>query len=117
MNFKELHIKQCYESGIDDIVEDYYIPVLEAAVKYDRIAGFFSSTSLAVAARGISDFITNGGRMRLITSPRLNADDIEIVKKIASDDSSLSPDDFGLNLDNIENEFEKNHVKALGWMR
>lgn len=116
MNFKELHIKQCYESGIDDIVEDYYIPVLEAAVKYDRIAGFFSSTSLAVAARGISDFITNGGRMRLITSPRLNADDIEIVKKIASDDSSLSPDDFGLNLDNIENEFEKNHVKALGWM-
>ena len=116
MNFKELHIKQCYESGIDDIVEDYYIPVLEAAVKYDRIAGFFSSTSLAVAARGISDFITNGGRMRLITSPRLNADDIEIVKKIASDDSSLSPDDFGLNLDNIENGFEKNHVKALGWM-
>ncbi|MBO4568198.1 MAG: DEAD/DEAH box helicase family protein [Bacteroidales bacterium] len=116
MNFKELHIKQCYESGIDDIVEDYYIPVLEAAVKYDRIAGFFSSTSLAVAARGIADFITNGGKMRLITSPRLNADDIEIVRKIASDDSSLNPDDFGLNLDNLENEFEKNHVKALGWM-
>ena len=116
MSFKELHIKSCYESGIDDIIEDYYVPVLGASVQYDRIAGFFSSTSLAVAARGIADFIVNGGKMRLITSPRLNGEDIEIVKKIVENDPSLNPSDFGLNLDNLENEFEKNHVKALGWM-
>jgi superfamily II DNA or RNA helicase len=116
MSFKDLHIKPCYESGVDDIIEDYYVPVLGAAVQYDRIAGFFSSTSLAVAARGIADFIVNGGRMRLITSPRLNGEDIEIVKKIVANDSSLSPSELGLDLDNLENEFEKNHVKALGWM-
>lgn len=116
MNFKDLHIKPCYESGIDDIIEDYYVPVLGASVRYDRIAGFFSSTSLAVAARGVADFITNGGRMRLITSPRLNGEDIEIVKKIVENDSSLSLFDFGIDLNNLENEFEKNHVKALGWM-
>lgn len=116
MSFKDLHIKSCYESGIDDIIEDYYVPVLGVAVQYDRIAGFFSSTSLAVAARGIADFIANGGRMRLITSPRLNGEDIEIVKKIVENAPSLSPLDFGLDLDNLENEFEKNHVKALGWM-
>lgn len=116
MSFKDLHIKPCYESGIDDIIEDYYVPVLGSAIRYDRIAGFFSSTSLAVAARGIADFIVNGGRMRLITSPRLNGEDIEIVKKIVADDTSLMPSDFGLDLDNIENEFERNHVKALGWM-
>lgn len=116
MNFKELYIKPCYESGIDDIIEDYYVPVLGAAMHYDRIAGFFSSTSLAVAARGIADFIVNGGRMRLITSPRLNKEDIEIVRKIVANDSSLALSDFGLDLDNLESEFEKNHVKALGWM-
>ena len=116
MSFKDLHIKPCYESGIDDIIEDYYVPVLGASVQYDRIAGFFSSTSLAVAARGVSDFIANGGKMRLITSPRLNGEDIEIVKKIVDNDASLNPSDFGLDLDNLENEFEKNHVKALGWM-
>lgn len=116
MNFKDLPIKPCYESGVDDIIEDYYVPVLGSAVHYDRIAGFFSSTSMAVAARGIADFIVNGGRMRLITSPRLNEEDIEILKKIVSDDSSLKPSDFGLDLDNLENEFEKHHVKALGWM-
>lgn len=116
MSFKDLHIKPCYESGVDDIIEDYYVPVLGAAMRYDRIAGFFSSTSLAVAARGIADFIVNGGRMRLITSPRLNKEDIDIVKKIVTDDASLKPSDFGIDLNNLENEFERNHVKALGWM-
>lgn len=116
MSFKDLLIKPCYESGIDDIIEDFYVPVLGASIRYDRIAGFFSSTSLAVAARGIADFIVNGGKMRLITSPKLNGEDIEIVKKIVSDDSSLTLSEFGIDLDNLENEFEKNHVKALGWM-
>ncbi len=92
------------------------MPVLGAAVQYDRIAGFFSSTSLAVAARGVADFIAQNGKMRLITSPRLSGEDIEIVKKIVDNDASLKMSDFGLDLDNLENEFEKNHVKALGWM-
>ena len=116
MNFKELNIKPCYESGVDDIIEDYYVPVLGASVHYDRIAGFFASSSMAVAARGLSEFIQNGGKMRLITSPRLNSDDLEVVRKIAENSEDLSLKDFGIDTDNLEVEFEKNHVKALGWM-
>ena len=80
MSFKDIHIKSCYESGIDDLIEDYYVPVLGEAKSYDRIAGFFASSSLAVAARGLSAFIENGGKMRLITSPRLNKDDFDIFE-------------------------------------
>ena len=116
MNFKDLNIKSCYESGIDDIIEDYYIPVLGASVQYDRIAGFFSSSSLAVAARGLANFIAQKGKMRLITSPRLNSEDAEIIKRITNDDNSLKIEDFGIDFSSIESEFEKNHVKALGWM-
>ena len=116
MSFKDLDIKSCYESGVDDIIQDYYVPILGAAVQYDRIAGFFSSTSLAVAARGVADFISNGGKMRLITSPRLNREDIEIIKKISENSSQLDLSDFGIELSDLEDEFEKNHVKALGWM-
>ena len=54
--------------------------------------------------------------MRLITSPRLNKDDFDIVEKVASDYSNLTLSDFGIDLDHLENEFERNHVKALGWM-
>ena len=107
MNFKELNIKPCYESGVDDIIEDYYVPVLGASVHYDRIAGFFASSSMAVAARGLSEFIQNGGKMRLITSPRLNSDDLEVVRKIAENSEDLSLRDFGIDTDNLETEFEK----------
>lgn len=116
MNFKDLHIKSCYESGIDNIIEDFYIPVLGTAVKYDRIAGFFSSASLAIAARGAADFIAHSGKMRLITSPRLNPEDAEIIKSVSSGSPTLDASSFGIKLDEIENEFERNHVKALGWM-
>lgn len=116
MNFRDLAIKACYESGVDNIIEDYYVPVLGASVHYDRIAGFFSSSSLAIAARGLSDFIANGGKMRIITSPRLNNEDINVVKKIAENSATLKLTDFGVDVNNLENEFESNHVKALGWM-
>ena len=68
MNYTELTIKSCYESGVDNIIEDFYEPVLSLSVKYDRIAGFFSSSSLAIASRGMANFIRNGGTMRLICS-------------------------------------------------
>lgn len=116
MNYTDIDIKTCYESGIDDIVEDFYEPVLGASVKYDRIAGFFSSSSLAVAARGMEKFIGNNGKMRLIASPKLNADDAEMIKSVTEDANNLTLESFGINLNNIENEFVSNHVKALGWM-
>ncbi|MCQ2218754.1 MAG: DEAD/DEAH box helicase family protein [Paludibacteraceae bacterium] len=115
MDYKELNIKSCYESGIDDIIQDFYIPVLDTSCAYDRIAGFFSSSALAVVARGLSGFISNKGHMRLICSPILNQDDANAIQQIA--DSDEIPSQYiEMDLDNIESEFEKDHVKALGWM-
>ena len=116
MSFKELNIKSCYESGIDDIIEDFYVPVLSEAVQYDRIAGFFSSSALAIASRGLHDFIKHQGKMRIITSPILNSDDAAIIEKITNSPDSIELEDLGMFVDNIEDEFESNHVKALGWM-
>lgn len=36
---------------VDRPLEAFYIPSLSCAVRYDRIAGFFSSYALAVAAQ------------------------------------------------------------------
>lgn len=112
MSFKELDIKTCYESGVNDIVEEFYVPMLSNSVRYDRIAGFFSSTSLAVAAKGLERFIKNGGKMRLIASPVLDPDDYEMMGRVIKGDLS----GLNLRLDSIHNEFEKNHIQALGWM-
>jgi superfamily II DNA or RNA helicase len=87
-----------------------------ASIAYDRIAGFFSSSSLAIAARGLYGFIHNNGKMRLITSPILSNDDAEIIKKVTDAPDTLTEVDLGINLTDICNEFVDNHVKALGWM-
>lgn len=116
MSFKSLDIKPSYESGIGDIVQDFYEPVLNDAVLYDRISGFFTSTSLAVAARGMCNFIKNGGIMRLITSPIMSTDDIKIIEQLIEKKGEIKSKDLGLDLDSLEDVFISDHVKAFGWL-
>jgi len=39
-----------------DILYDFYIPALKRSVRYDRVAGYFRSSSLAAASQGFSAF-------------------------------------------------------------
>ena len=116
MGFRELEIKACYESGIDDIIEEFYEPVLGEAVQYDRIAGFFSSSSLAIVSRGLYGFIKNKGKMRLITSPILGREDAQVIEEYISGDFSNLMMNFSSDLEKLQDEFAQNHVKALGWL-
>ena len=63
MSFLDLDIQPSYETlGACDPVAEFYIPVLSKSVEYDRSVGFFSSASLALAARGIAGLIKNRER-------------------------------------------------------
>ena len=101
MSFRDINIRACYESGTCDIIEEFYEPLLMSAVSYDRIAGFFSSTSLAIASRGLYGLIKNNGKMRLITSPILSPDDADIIKKATECPDELTEIDLGLDLSSI----------------
>lgn len=62
-----------------DILHDFYIPVLKRAVKYDRMAGYFRSSSLAAASCGFTAFIENGSKMRLIMGADVTAEDAQAI--------------------------------------
>ena len=115
MNFKTLPIREFYDSDEDDILNDFYIPVLSNAVKYDRLAGYFSSTSLAVSAKGMARFIQNGGKMRLVTCIQLSEQDRQAIE-----DGISKPEDILANT--IMDEFDMaddircDYVAALAWM-
>lgn len=117
MSFKEIEseIKNTYNSANSDIVNDFYNKVLSESVRYDRISGFFSSTSLAIAARGIDKFIKNNGHMRLLCGAQLSDEDVESIKN-ADDLKNLIDEKFLKDYNSIEDELIKNHVKLLGWM-
>lgn len=51
---------QCkYAPEDGDLVRLFYVPALEAAVRYDRLTGYFSASALAFAARGIEGLVRN----------------------------------------------------------
>ncbi|MFN4337417.1 MAG: restriction endonuclease subunit R, partial [Candidatus Nitrosocaldus sp.] len=75
MGLRELLIRPAYDSSLDDILNEFYIPVLSNSKYYKRITGFFSSNSLAIALRGISKFIVNKGKMRMISGAKLSKSD------------------------------------------
>lgn len=116
MSLKDVEINSTYETGQNDPVNCFLVPVLTSALSYDRLAGFFSSSSLAVAARGIAGLIKNGGKMRLIVSPKLHKEDTEIIRAVINDPEKSITQELIIELDNIQNDFEKDHLSALGWM-
>ena len=60
---------------------EFYNLVLPCTKIYKRAVGFFSSTSFLEISYGILSLVKNDGKMQLITSPRLNEDDVEAIKK------------------------------------
>ena len=103
-----------------NIINDFYVPLLKNAVRYDRKTGFFSSTILAAASQGFSEFCNQeNSKIRLITGVRLypkdvetienptNSELLEIISRILTEkmDESLSAPDF-----------EKERLAGLAWM-
>ncbi|MEM5854677.1 MAG: restriction endonuclease subunit R, partial [Candidatus Aenigmatarchaeota archaeon] len=113
MSFQELELKSSYDSEEDDILNDFYIPVLTRAKKYYRLAGFFSSSALAVAAKGIAPFIQNGGLMRLIVGATLSKQDVEAIKQGHEEPEKVLSKIMIKSLDDIYEELVRDHVRAL----
>jgi len=81
LDLRALSIKVTYRSVDSDILNEFYIPCLQNSVLYKRAVGYFTSASLAEAARGLVGLVKNGGRMLLVASPRLTEEDKEKIKK------------------------------------
>lgn len=62
-----------------DVLHDFYIPSLQRAVRYDRVAGYFRSTSLAAASQGYTAFLHHNGKMRLIAGADMQLQDVAAI--------------------------------------
>lgn len=82
MSFKDLDIKTSYTScGENGIAPAFIVPVLKQTRLYQRCSGFFSSGVFEPILKGIIPFARNKGKIQLITSPILSAEDIEAIKE------------------------------------
>lgn len=113
MGFKDIEIKEEYRSNVDNVARDFYYPVLQNAVTYDRAVGFFSSTALIAIADGLFPFIKKGGKMRIIASPKLSKEDIEAIEKGYELREKIIENAVIRELYKPENHSENNRLKLL----
>lgn len=79
MSLKDIGLKTEYRSLLDNVIKDFYIPVLRQSVLYKRAVGYFSSSALLELSAGICGLVENGGTIQLIASPRLTVEDVEAI--------------------------------------
>ena len=81
MGLQDTPIKNEYRSLIDNVVQDFYLPLLKEATTYKRAVGFFSSSSLVEISKGIATMASKGGKIQIVASPYLSDEDIEAIQK------------------------------------
>ncbi|RVU83646.1 DEAD/DEAH box helicase [Leucothrix sargassi] len=79
------HLKYVYHSDEDDLLNEFYIPVLSCSDAYDRAVGYFSSTMLAYALEGLDRFVENNGLMRLVIGEEVTDEEYEIISSSGLD--------------------------------
>lgn len=119
MSFNDIkdNLKTSYNSARTgaNLVDEFYGPVLSNAIRYDRISCYFNSTSLAIASRGISNFIERGGHMRLICGNHLTPKDAHILENVELLKDYVD-EKFIKDYESLEEGFKKDYIRLLGWM-
>ena len=54
MGYESLNLLRGYKTNKNDVVQEFYLPVLKQSVLYKRAVGFFSSTALIELSKGIA---------------------------------------------------------------
>lgn len=81
MSLRDHRVKSEYRSLIDNVVQDFYLPLLSEASIYKRAVGFFSSSALVELSKGIAAMAERGGKIEIVASPYLSEEDIEAIKQ------------------------------------
>ncbi len=79
MSLKDVKVEKVYRNLSNDVINEFYIPVLRETVLYKRAVGFFNSSALYEIATGLQNLILNNGKIQLIVSPKLEEDDVKAI--------------------------------------
>lgn len=85
-------------------------------MEYNRVSGYFTSSSLAVAAKGIAGLIKNGGHLHLVTSAMLQKRDIDAIIEGTTNLTDALELSLSSSLQELEDRISNNHLRAMGWM-
>jgi len=116
MSFDGINLKGRYKPETDNIIEDFFDPILTESKTYYRVAGFFSSGVIKSLSRGLSSFIKNNGKIKLIVSIELSEKDIEVMNMGYNEDKKILERKLFEKWGDIETVLKNDYLEALAWM-
>jgi DNA phosphorothioation system restriction enzyme len=116
VSLSDLPLRNQYRSDRHNLLQDFYIPCLARAVIYDRAVGFFSSTSLALAAQGLTAFVQAGGKMRLVASPKLSPEDIAAIEQGLKQRETTIAETLQQELEQPFEQVISDRLACLAWL-
>lgn len=116
-SLRELPSAPKFDTSTHQVMELFYVPALMRSVSYDRGVGFFTSAWMRLAAAGLAGLAENGGRARIIASPKLEPEDAAALAEGAEAlrDKTLRVT-LQRSLDELESALETETLAAIAWM-
>lgn len=116
-SFRDLELPRVIDTANTEFISEFYTPLLSRADRYDRGVGFFSSSWIESAARGMADLAENGGVARWITSPILGEGDWEAIKQgMEAQTDEVLKKSLEEQITNLRYDLEYHTRNTIAWM-
>ena len=112
------NLKLNVNSDDDDLLEDLLVPLLKQSITYDRAVGYFSANIFKIAAEGLSVFVKNKGKIRLIVGNFINIKDYDAlnVKPQEKDIFKKTDEELVEYFESINDDLHNFRIDCLSWL-
>ena len=114
MGLKDIDFKLVYNTSENNLIEEFFKPALSKSIEYKRGVGYFTSGWLKYNSQGLAKFLKNGGKIKFITSPILDKNDIEALK--GNYNEEIINEKLLEDINQLERTLESEYRNLLGWL-
>lgn len=117
MSLRDLPTETELGTSTSRLIEQFYAPALSKSVSYDRGVGYFTSAWLRMAADGLVQLAANGGKARILASPKLDPDDCAaIIRGVDARGNVQLLNSLKEAISELSADLSSNTLVALAWM-
>ena len=117
MGLRELQTTPHFTTSTVQVLDQFYVPALKRSVSYDRGVGYFTSNWLRLAATGLAALAANGGKARIVASPKLDREDCAALNQGAdARNDPMLRSALERTVATLEHDLAHDTLAALAWM-
>ena len=114
---QDLELPPVMVTATENLIREFYNPVLACSVSYDRGVGFFSSQWIRLVASGLVGLVANRGSARLVVSPILEPTDWDAMRAgVSAQTDPILRKTLERTIEELERDLEEDTCAAIASM-